>query len=593
MNEPELSKISRRRWLWALVPAGLAIATGAFLLVSAGDSDRGPDDLVTARGGTVSRGPIKVVVPPGAVREKTRIRVETTRDSATRLLPGTARRSPAYEISTDSRLLKPVTIRIAVGAKGLNGRTLFAATREQSDEMWVLRSGHLDQGTNEFVVHTRSLSIWQLVEVVKNAIVDAGVAATSAFLQVGGARATEPDCDQAPVGLALEGDTGGGDANALVFGCLESHAQGMAIRVVNNRAIGMEFQVPNGLHVTDAKSPEIPDEVLDIVRSVLSDNDFRIVSAGGDVTLAGPASETELVVHPTLGSFVFDVAVFTAGRFGGKTGKAAQATSEFLDCARSAVDRVGHGIPVSARAALDAALGMWRDCGATLAKAGAGASATAAAVFFGGVKLGAGATDALAALLNEESAKLRVVEAPVGPGTTCGVIDTGRTFRPHGDIKVRFRVEVRVEGGEILCSEALHVARRYELADNPCVNAGNTCPLTQEGWRCDTPTAGSFPITLRCDNGGIELVGTDPDPLPTSGDVRSCGTAPGVTVPGPFKVRSNLKSCKQAQGLAETELYGTGPNPFDFDCNDRVTGFESSETTCRFKDVVLIYESGV
>jgi len=65
---------------------------------------------------------------------------------------------------------------------------------------------------------------------------------------------------------------------------------------------------------------------------------------------------------------------------------------------------------------MDAAYATWRECGDTLAAAGGGAQAKGGALFFGATKLGTGSTDAVAELLENQRAELRVVRS----GPTAG-----------------------------------------------------------------------------------------------------------------------------------------------------------------------------
>ncbi|MGI8595007.1 MAG: hypothetical protein ACR2ML_11695, partial [Solirubrobacteraceae bacterium] len=350
-------------------------------------------------------------VPRGAVREETEVRIEELPGTATELLPGTETRSRLYAVDIGQPLRKPVELAFRLSRRPGSRDALAAASRERDGEMWVLRRGDYDADRRVLRLRTRELSQWQVLEDVKNKAVDLGVTATSTLLQLGGVRAKEPACGVPPFGYALQGEVGMGDANALVFACLEGLDEEMALRVVNNRAIGMEYEIPEGMQVKDVDSPELAAELMDKVREVFSDSPWRTVSATGETTLSGRAGEMKVTVEPTVRSFVFDLNVFAIGQVGGKSGKAASATVDFLRCVRGAADRLGDRGPETAQAAMDAAHATWRECGDTLAAAGGGAQAKGGALFFGATKLGTGSTDAVAELFENQQAELRVVQS--------------------------------------------------------------------------------------------------------------------------------------------------------------------------------------
>lgn len=419
--------------------AVLAIVVAVVAIVAA---DRDSDSLtIGPAGGAVSEGEATVVVPEGAAIREVEVEVQRRGESATKLLPGMRALAPVYSIEVEGELRRPVQLRFVVD--GARGGRVYVASREAEGEMWVLQPAKLTGDGREAFISTRNFSMLQPL------VAEAGAAAAT-LLRFSGVRAEEPRCGPPPFGYELVGDIGSGDANALIFACLEATDSGIALHLVNNRALGMEYSLPAGLRPSAQSSPELPEAVLDAMGAVQGSG-WRSIPAAGEAVLTGQAGERKVVVKPTFRAFVFDLAVFGLGKIGGRAAKAA-GTLDYLACAREGANRLGSGPPPSAKAARDAALGIWRSCAETLDDVARGANAMGGALFFGGMKLGTGATDAIAQFFTRQRAELQIAKAPSATLSFTkegGVEAVGPFSVPAGDRTIADAVGAFGEPGSI------------------------------------------------------------------------------------------------------------------------------------------------
>lgn len=442
----------------AAVAAVAALAVGVLLL--AGNDWGQTRASVGPSGGTVADGGLTVAIPPRALSREVAARVELGGESAVRLLSGLRPLAPVHSIELDPNvaLKRPAEIRFQVDDVPRGPR--YVATRKARGEMWTLQRARRG-ADGEVVVTVDDFSLFQPLEDLASRAAARAETAVATLLRLGGVRAREPRCEAPPFGYLLSGAVGSGDANALVFACLERDDTDMAVHVVNNRGIGMEYSLPGRLRVGSLTSPQLPDALMDAVRRIQGGTSWRSISATGEVVLTGAPRELAITVEPTLRSFAFDLALFAIGRFGGKAAKAAVATN-YVECVREAAHRLGKGAPQSAGAALEAALGVWRRCGDTLASVGDGALSQAGALFFGGMKLGTGATDAVAELLQQQRVELRVEKAPPAVLTfaPAGAVDAVGPFsvssgdRTIGDAVAAFGEPATIEPGPTGCEVA-------------------------------------------------------------------------------------------------------------------------------------------
>ncbi|HSK48361.1 MAG TPA: hypothetical protein VLA05_10215, partial [Coriobacteriia bacterium] len=307
---------------------------------------------IGSEGGTIVSNGVSVEFPPGAVASETDVSIAPGEIDAASAYPDLESRSTAYSIDVGEPLQKPVALTLP--APGIrDGDEVLVATREAAEEAWLLLPARAGKGTVQ--VTTTHLSPWQAVkDTARKAaekVTEAATNAVAAFLRLGGVRVDEPECSAPPPALRLEGDVGTGDPNALIFACLETHGDGVRLRIVNNRAVGMETLLSRGVRLTDTDSPQVSDAVLDALRSV-SGRSWVAVPSTGSITVTASARNFSLEIHPTLRSFILDLAVFAVGQIGGKEGKAVESSSDFLRCTADAADAVGDGPPRNAAEAV-------------------------------------------------------------------------------------------------------------------------------------------------------------------------------------------------------------------------------------------------
>lgn len=381
----------------------------------AADRLRGQSDPPTysigPEGGVIEAEGLRIQLPRGAVQSQAEVSIATDASPATGDFPKLEQRSAPFSIAIDQPLRKPAIIEFDTSGIDQEDR-VFVASREDPEEMWLLDSVPVGAG-GTVTITTRHFSFWQIVEDVARGasakLIDLAAESVATFLRFGGVRAAEPHCGSPPPGYEVTGDIGLGDPNALVFACLEGDLREMTLQVVNNRAIGMEVVVPEGLEVSDLDGPQLTDEVVNLWRDLNHDS-RQTISATGAIGLSGSPAETQLEIKPTTRTFIVDMAIFTVRKLGGKEGKAIDAASNYLQCPRDAAASLADGPPASAAAAFASAQSIARSCGQTAVDAGAVGFAKELAVFYGGMKLGVGTTDALAAMLTGEEAHLQVVK---------------------------------------------------------------------------------------------------------------------------------------------------------------------------------------
>jgi len=570
----------------------VAAATVATVLLLSHSDDAA---TVGVEGGTVSVGGVEVTIPAHALRRSSDIAIQEVDYDAADFFPDLAAISKTFSIDVDQRLARAAAVSMPVLDEPRPGARILVASREAPAQMWILTPGRYEPDDRAVSFRTREFTFFQVLEVVRSGAVDAGVTATKAFLEFGDVRTEEPECGEAPVGWTLEGDTGIGDANAVLYACLEADGEEAAVRIVNDRGIGLSTSLPAGFRTVAVGNPNVPDRIATALRSAAGSHS-QTIPAAGEVRVVGPAARAEFAIHPTFGSFAFDAALFAVGELGGRAGKSVEGAAAFLECANGVIGTSAKADDQlkSVQAGAAFAVNMWRRCGSALARSGAGATAEAGAVFFGGVKLGAASADSLGSLINHERFELRIRPAPVGPGTTCGVVKSGRTWNPYGDYARPLDVEVEVGRGAVLCSEAMATLSWYARIDpeSACVDSGNSCALHRGSWTCYTPPPPSFPTLIQCEDGPNEVRGVDTEPLPTTGSIQPCAYRSPPQAGGPYNVETNLRSCNQAWSIAERATSGFGSDQLDFTCEGRITGLESSHTVCRSGNAVVTYDEG-
>lgn len=259
---------------------------------------------------------------------------------------------------------------------------LYVATRESAHEMWFLRSGR--RRGSHLIVTTQALSQWQLrLFGHRLQLPSLGPAL--------GVRAKDPHCPATADGLRVE-VAGQEASDPLVYACPERHGSGWAMTIYNNRAVGLEFEVPSGVRILATKGRSLTESAWEAVNLGLPSGTWRLVPGGGSVKLGLDQPPARLSFRTTSSSLLFEVMLGAVGKMGGKIAKAARFVS-YAECA--------HAIASGARSLTDladlvaAAREIWARCGKLLG--GLPIAAVGAAVM-GGAGIAVGIHDGIADL---------------------------------------------------------------------------------------------------------------------------------------------------------------------------------------------------
>lgn len=470
---------------------------GAWLLLGPGGDELtiGPD------GGTISKDGVEIEFPAGAVEDEAEVEIEQVTADAADGYSDLENRSEGFSVELSEPLLKPVTLTLPADAEA-GERGLLLASRESDDEAWLLAPAR--GGDGSVSVKTFHLSFWQAVKDTAGAVglelLEAAGGASAEFLRLGGVRAREPSCASPPLGMSLDGNPGIGDANALIFACLEGRDGDSQLKIVNNRAIGMETEPPDAFRVEDLDSAQVDDVALDSLRNLAGGSWLTIPSTGSVALTAEAGTEATIEVQPTLRAFILDMAVFVVGQVGGKEGAAIGAINSYLECTAEAANAVGDGVPASASDALETAQSVARGCIDTLGDVSTGAIASVSkylAVFYGGMKLGVGLADAIAELIQGQRATLGLKRAQV---VDCR--DASLDTVTGEALITKVRANVPCDQAESLASEILQ--RDDCVEETP----GNLQSCEAQSYQCEIPIEYAperFLIKAGCDQGAAHI----------------------------------------------------------------------------------------
>lgn len=180
----------------------------------------------------------------------------------------------------------------------------------------------------------------------------------------------------------------------------------------------------------------------------------------------------------------------------------------------------------------------------------------------------------------------------VRAGESCGTI-AQQIPATDGELTA----QVGAERGRVPCGELFDVIRDYLTSDDLCGGVTNTCLQTVAGWECLIPTAGSFPVVLRCEDttSGTRAIGLDSTALTPSGG-RACGS-PEDAPPSPVPVNVNANiDCEAALALAISRRSAPcseqGCVAAGFVCERSSTEAGSTTHLCRFDDARIEFEAG-
>ena len=255
---------------------------------------------------------------------------------------------------------------------------LMVATRERPDEAWMLVRGVREDAS--LTVTTKRLSEWQL-RLFGHAV------RVPSIGSVLGARVDDPRCSSAATGLKAE-TSEAGVSDPLIYACLAHRGQGWALTIYDNRAIGLEFGLPPGVTLASSRGHTLTESAWEAVNLGLPNGTWRLVPAGGSVTLAFEDPPEALAFRTTSSALLFDLAIAVLGDGKGELASSADLVT-YANCSHDAV-----GAFASLRGGSDL-LGALREIWVNCGKLAGGPLAAAGAVAIGGAKLAVGVADAL------------------------------------------------------------------------------------------------------------------------------------------------------------------------------------------------------
>lgn len=382
----------RRRLLitCVLVAAG---GTGLLAFVTRDDvvATQRKEKMIGPNGGTVRLRELEVRIPPLAFRVPTAVSIEvpSSRD-ATEYDSVSEPRTPMFRVRASRTPARPAELRFSLTATA-NSHRLVAATRNNPDEPWGLAPGRGSPG--QFVVRTLHFSDWSVLELPKlaSSVDDSLAALKRTFERAVGVRADSPFCSDSPpdVEVAVD-DADPGDP--LLRACGDVVDGGAGVRVASNRAIGLEFDPPEGIRVEGVEGGSLSEAIWDAINRSVPGVGGRILPGGGRLLLLGGQPKDRLRFRPTTQALVFDVmAVAVAGTDGSALQDGGEA-AEFAGCVWRVAGAAG-GL-----ASRGAFAGVVRDAWAQCAKYLPSRALVLGGLFLGGIQMAYGVFDAFDSL---------------------------------------------------------------------------------------------------------------------------------------------------------------------------------------------------
>jgi|GEM_PF-726601 len=194
--------------------------------------------------------------------------------------------SPVYRVTSSRELSRPVTLRFSSPeAEGWNSEVLRIAHRESKEDAWGWVRGEMQNGS--YAVETARLSEWQLQEIDCSDEID--------------------DAD----GFEVEVETSKPD-DPLLYACARKVNGKPGVTIFNNRSIGLEFPVLEGMQVVQTGNRTLAEHAWGAVNSLQYGSPWLLVPGDGFVTLAFDSVPEEIEFDATNSAFVFDLLLSVA-----------------------------------------------------------------------------------------------------------------------------------------------------------------------------------------------------------------------------------------------------------------------------------------
>lgn len=188
--------------------------------------------------------------------------------------------SPVYRVAAAQPLRQPVTLRFPYSdAEVEEPAELRVAYRESKEGAWKWVRGEIGDGS--YSVETIHLSEWQLQEI-----------------DCGGELVGEED-------YAIDVEAKRDDP--LLYACAREVDGKPAVTIFNNRPIGLEFPVLDGMRVVETGHRTIAEQAWGPLNSFQYGSPWLLVPGDGFVTLAFDSVPGEIQFRATNSAFVFDL----------------------------------------------------------------------------------------------------------------------------------------------------------------------------------------------------------------------------------------------------------------------------------------------
>lgn len=245
--------------------------------------------------------------------------------------------SPVYRVTSAQSLRRPVTLRFPYSdADVKDPAKLRVAYRESRGEAWKWVRG--EDGSGSYSVQTVRFSEWQLQEIDCRDV-------------IGGEGEYEIDVE-----------TGEGD-DPLLYACAREVDGKPGVTIFNNRPIGLEFPVLDGVRAVETGNRTIAEHAWGAVNSYQYGSPWMLLPGDGFVTLAFDSVPEEIEFRATNSAFVFDLLLSLAPHPGVAFAQCAHNVAEAartadLSVTRSLKKLLLDGVATCAKGAVRAIFGV-------------------------------------------------------------------------------------------------------------------------------------------------------------------------------------------------------------------------------------------
>jgi len=309
--------------------------------------EQGDETTVTLgpEGGVAHLDGLEVRVPRGAFARATRVRLSSQPDDAAEMYARVSESgSQVFRVEASQPLRKHAELRFRM-ERGRDSERLVAATRSGTGEGWGLLEG---QGQEEGLsVRVPRFSFFEAREL------RADVGGVRGVL---GGRVKRPACPQQTAsGAKVTVDAP--EEDPRLFACPVDLDGATGLRIVNNRAAPLEFDLPEGVAVRSVKGRSISETVWEKLNVLPGSGNGRLVpSENGEVVLTGDFPEEGLDFRVTSAALTYDALLGAVAAAGTEGQRLLAQGGEALECLRQGVSETRGSLD-----SFDSLLGRLRD----------------------------------------------------------------------------------------------------------------------------------------------------------------------------------------------------------------------------------------